>query len=122
MKKSDDIPEASSSLGMFDESAGTPCRPCRINSERTSLAIVSPSISMVVPAYNAERYIGFTIESLVGQTHEDLEIIIVDDGSTDGTHEIACKYARADHRVTVLKQTCLSAGTAAHAAAWGGGA
>ena len=104
MKKSDDIPEASSSLGMSDGPAGTPARPCRINSERTSFAFGSPSVSMVVPAYNAERYIGFTIESLVGQTHEDLEIIIVDDGSTDGTHEIACKYARADHRVTVLTQ------------------
>ena len=70
MKNSDDIPEASSSLGMFDGASGTPARPCRINSERTSLAFGPPSVSMVVPAYNAERYIGFAIESLVGQTHD----------------------------------------------------
>ena len=67
---------------------------------------------MIVPAYDAERYIGFTIESLLRQTHADLEIIVVDDGSTDRTREIACRYAAADSRVTVLAQRNAGVATA----------
>ncbi len=47
--------------------------------------MTAPSLSVVVPAYNAERYIGQTLESILGQTHPPDEVIVVDDGSTDGT-------------------------------------
>jgi glycosyltransferase involved in cell wall biosynthesis len=70
------------------------------------------SVSLIIPAYNAEKYIGFTIESLIRQSHADLEIIVVDDGSTDRTREIACGYAQTDDRIAVLPQKNLGVATA----------
>ena len=70
------------------------------------------SVSLIVPAYDAERYIGFTIESLIRQSHADLEIIVVDDGSTDRTREIAGGYAESDDRIIVIAQENLGVATA----------
>jgi glycosyltransferase involved in cell wall biosynthesis len=57
--------------------------------------------SVVMPAYNEERWIGAALESLVGQTHPDYEIVVVDDGSSDATAEIASTFpvglVRGDH-------------------------
>jgi glycosyltransferase involved in cell wall biosynthesis len=58
-------------------------------------------ISVVIPAYNAEKYIGQCIEGILHQTHKDLEIIVVDDGSTDRTAEIATAYSE----VKLISQT-----------------
>ena len=52
-----------------------------------------PLVSVIVPAWNAERTLGETLHSAAGQTHRDLEIIIVDDGSTDDTAAIAADFA-----------------------------
>jgi len=49
-------------------------------------------ISIIIPVYNCERYIAEAIESALNQTWEDKEIIVIDDGSTDGTAEIAKSY------------------------------
>jgi glycosyltransferase involved in cell wall biosynthesis len=62
------------------------------------------SVSVITPAYNVAPYIGETIESVLAQTFADLEMIIVDDGSTDGTWEVVSKYARRDPRIRVLRQ------------------
>lgn len=51
-----------------------------------------PSISVIIPAYNAERYLGEAIESILKQTLPVSEIIVVDDGSTDGTASVARSY------------------------------
>lgn len=51
-----------------------------------------PRVSLVVPAFNAAEYIGETIGSLLAQDYQDLEITVVDDGSTDGTSEIAANF------------------------------
>ena len=113
-----EIPEIWKSIGGIDESsrpeeesplpapetACLPNRPERIRVDESADRREGPSISMIIPAYNAERYIGFTIESLLRQTHSDLEIIVVDDGSTDRTYDIACRYAAEDSRITVLTQ------------------
>ena len=58
-----------------------------------------PIVSVIVTAYNIERYIAQCLDSVIGQTLSDLEIIVVDDGSTDGTAEIIQDYARRDTRV-----------------------
>ena len=51
-----------------------------------------PLITVIIGAYNAERYLGEAIESVLAQTYRDFELIVVDDGSTDRTGEIAASY------------------------------
>lgn len=60
------------------------------------------SISIVVPAYNAERYLRECIESVLGQTYGNIEIILVDDGSTDQTGLICDEYSAIDNRIKVI--------------------
>ncbi len=59
-------------------------------------------ISIVVPAYNVEKYIGKCIESLMNQTYQNIEIIIIDDGSSDNTAQICDDYAYKDNRIKVV--------------------
>jgi glycosyltransferase involved in cell wall biosynthesis len=64
---------------------------------------VSAMVSVVMPARNSERYIGQAIDSVVQQTHGDWELIVVDDGSADGTWSILEKLAARDRRIRPLK-------------------
>lgn len=68
-------------------------------------------VSVVIPAYNAEATLDETLRSVRAQTHRALEIIVVDDGSTDATRALAGRHAAADARVQVLHQA--NAGVAA---------
>jgi glycosyltransferase involved in cell wall biosynthesis len=52
-----------------------------------------PRVGVVIPAYNAERYVGEAIESVLAQTYGSVDCVVVDDGSTDGTAEVARTYA-----------------------------
>lgn len=70
-----------------------------------------PTFSVCVAAYNAARTIETTIRSVLGQTRSDLELIVVDDGSTDRTPELVEAHARSDDRLRLLRQP--NAGTAA---------
>ena len=63
-----------------------------------------PKVSVIVPVYNTEEYLPQCIESILGQTFPDLEIIIVDDGSTDNSLEIAKKYAESENRIHIISQ------------------
>jgi glycosyltransferase involved in cell wall biosynthesis len=63
----------------------------------------NPLVSVLMTAYNRERYIGEAIESVLSSTYKDFELIIVDDCSVDGTFEIAKKYEQTDSRVRVYK-------------------
>ena len=58
-----------------------------------------PVLSVITPAYNAEAYVALCIESVLGQTLGDFELLIVDDGSTDGTSDIIAGFAQRDPRV-----------------------
>lgn len=61
-----------------------------------------PSISIIIPAYNTEKYLDKCITSVCRQTFEDLEVIIINDGSTDQTGNIADDWAQRDSRVRVV--------------------
>jgi CDP-glycerol glycerophosphotransferase len=61
-------------------------------------------VSVVVPMYNVERYLDACLGSIARQTFTDLDVLMVDDGSTDGTAEIARGYADADERFTLIRQ------------------
>ena len=59
-------------------------------------------ISVIVPVYNVEKYLSECIESLIGQTYSDLEIILINDGSTDKSGDICDMYSRKDKRIHVI--------------------
>ena len=59
-------------------------------------------ISVIIPVYNIEEYLSRCLESVITQTYKELEIILVDDGSTDGSGLICDKYAKKDTRIKVL--------------------
>ncbi len=61
-----------------------------------------PRVSVVVPVYDVERWLPESLDSLLGQDGVDLQVVVVDDGSPDGSGEIADGYAARDDRVTVL--------------------
>lgn len=62
-----------------------------------------PFVSVVIPCYNASAFIAQTIESVINQTYQNWEMIIVDDCSTDNSAEIIKRYASADRRIKYLK-------------------
>lgn len=61
-----------------------------------------PLVSVIVAAYNVERYLPAALESVLAQTYKNLEILVVDDGSTDKTPGICDTYARKDSRIRVI--------------------
>lgn len=63
-----------------------------------------PLISVIVPVYNGEKYLSTCLDSICNQTLQELEIIVIDDGSTDRSGRIADKYAAKDMRVQVIHQ------------------
>lgn len=65
-------------------------------------ASLQPLVSVIVPAYNAERFIADTLESIVGQTYENKEIIVVNDGSTDATSVICSDYIKQHSYIHLL--------------------
>jgi len=62
-----------------------------------------PLVSVIVPAFNAARTLGETLRSASAQTCRDIEIVVVDDGSTDGTCEIARQHAQDDDRILLIR-------------------
>lgn len=75
-----------------------------------------PRVSVVIPAFNATLYLAAALESVLQQTVQDFEIIVVDDGSTDGTFEVAGDFARRDPRIFVIRQENGGIGSARNAA------
>lgn len=71
-----------------------------------------PGISVIIPVYNAEKYLPQCLESILGQTYRNIEVICVDDGSTDSSKNILEEYALKDDRLLVLYQKNQYAGVA----------
>ena len=69
-------------------------------------------ISIVVPVYNTAKYLKENLDSITEQTLSDIEIICIDDGSTDDSLKILYDYAKKDSRIKVLRQTNQFAGVA----------
>jgi glycosyltransferase involved in cell wall biosynthesis len=63
-----------------------------------------PLVTLIVPAYNAERYIARTMHSLLAQTYRHLEVVVIDDGSTDGTADVVESIREQDPRVVLIQQ------------------
>ena len=59
-------------------------------------------ISVIIPVYNVEKYLCECIDSVLGQTYQDYEVILVDDGSTDSSGTICDKYAETNSRIKVI--------------------
>ena len=59
-------------------------------------------VSVIVPVYNVEKYVGDCIESLIRQSYKNIEIILVDDGSTDSSGQLCDVYATKDIRIKVI--------------------
>ncbi len=79
-----------------------PTSPGKVKPEVTEIR--SPKVSIVIPVYNREKYLGMTIQSVLAQSYTDFELIIVDNNSTDGSLEIAQIAAQQDSRVRILTE------------------
>lgn len=62
-------------------------------------------VSIIIPIYNVEKYVHKTIDSVINQTEKDIEIILVDDGSIDGSGKICDEYGLKDERIRVIHKT-----------------
>ena len=61
-------------------------------------------VSIVIPIYNVEKYLNECVDSVIVQTYHDLEIILVDDGSTDNSGKLCDEYKKIDDRIKVIHQ------------------
>ena len=77
--------------------------------------VYEPKVSVIIPVYNTEAYLRECLDSVVNQTLKEIEIICVDDGSTDSSLEILKEYANKDNRFTIITQENLHAGVARNA-------
>ena len=75
----------------------------------------TPKVSVIIPVYNTEKYLRECLDSVINQTLKEIEIICVDDGSTDSSLEILKEYANKDNRFTIITQQNLHAGVARNA-------
>ena len=64
----------------------------------------TPEVSIIIPCYNVEKFIKDCLESVINQTFKNIEIICINDGSTDSTPEILKKYSNIDNRIIVVNQ------------------
>lgn len=71
-----------------------------------------PKITVIIPVYNVENYLHQCLDSVINQTLREIEIILIDDQSTDGSLAILEQYGKEDRRITVLNQTNAGAGAA----------
>lgn len=64
----------------------------------------SPYVGIIIPIYNVEPYLRECLDSVVNQTYQNLQIVLVDDGSTDASFSIAKEYFDRDERIALIKR------------------
>lgn len=74
------------------------------NNKETKLTNLDNLVSVIIPAYNAEQFIPKTLESVLSQTYQNIEVLVIDDGSQDRTAEIVKSTAEKDNRVILIQQ------------------
>ena len=80
-------------------SAAIGCSPAVGNGQATTKA---PVVSVLFPVYNSKPFLAEAIESILTQTFDDFELLIIDDGSTDGSTDIIHRYSQLDGRIRAL--------------------
>ena len=63
---------------------------------------MNPTVSIIIPVYNAQQYLRRCVESILGQEYTDFELLLIDDGSRDGSAAICDEYAAKDAGVRVI--------------------
>ena len=72
--------------------------------EKEKVMIKKPLVTVIIPAYNTEKYISKCLESILAQSYQELEIIVLDDGSEDETNKICQKYTEMDSRIVFISK------------------
>ena len=67
-----------------------------------------PKLSVIVPVYNTEKYLSKCLDSILNQTLRDIEVIIVNDGSTDNSQQIIDDFAKRDTRISFIMKSKIS--------------
>ena len=71
-----------------------------------------PKVSVIVPFYNAERYLKQCLDSLQKQTYSNFEVLLINDGSIDQSYQIAAEYVKIDERFSLITQSNAGIATA----------
>ena len=91
--------------GSYSRTAGRQGKIEDMENGRIPTVEQMPKVSVIIPVYNAEKYLHQCLDSVVNQTLREIEIICVDDGSTDGSAEILKSYAENDNRIVSVRYT-----------------
>lgn len=78
---------------------GVSCKITKNNGKRGNTEYMKNILSVIIPVYNCEKYLHRCVDSVISQTYSDLEIILIDDGSTDNSMKICREYEKKDFRV-----------------------
>ena len=69
--------------------------------------MIYPLVSIVIPVFNVEKYLSECLDSVISQNYDNLEIICVNDGSTDNSYRILERYQKGDQRIVLINQNNL---------------